>query len=70
MFAATNVSSAPKYVHLQCSGLSCSYDCWVKYKEKLPCVSDPNQNIDTICNSKRKFTLKRCIKTRQIKAQR
>ena len=35
--------------------LSGSYDGWVKYKEKVP-VSDPNQNVETTCNSKLKFT--------------
>ena len=35
---------------------SSSYDCWAKYKEKIPYVSDPNQNVDTTCNSKLKFT--------------
>ena len=24
------------------AGLSSSYDCWAKYKEKVPDVSDPN----------------------------
>ena len=38
------------------AGLSSSYDCWAKYKEKIPYVSDPNQNVDTTCNSKLKFT--------------
>ena len=37
-------------------GLSSSYDCWAKYKEKVPDVSDPNQNVETTCNSKLKFT--------------
>ena len=27
-----------------------------KFKEKLPDVSDPNQNVETTCNSKLKFT--------------
>ena len=54
-FAATNVSSTPKYVHLQALKSS-SYDCWVIYKEKIPDVSDPNQNIKTTCNSKLKLT--------------
>ena len=31
---------------------SSSYDCWVIYKEKVPGVSDPNQNVKTTCNSK------------------
>ena len=35
---------------------SSSYDCWAKYKEKIPYVSDPNQNVDKTCNSKLKFT--------------
>ena len=35
---------------------SSSYDCWVIYKEKIPDVSDPNQNIKTTCNSKLKLT--------------
>ena len=26
-----------------------------KYKEKVPDVSDPNQNVETTCNSKVKF---------------
>ena len=38
------------------ASLSCSYDCWAKYKEKVPDVSDPNQNVETTCNSKLKLT--------------
>ena len=38
------------------AGLSSSYDDWEKYNEKVPDVSDPNQNIETTCNSKLKFT--------------
>ena len=38
------------------AGLSSSYDGWVKCKEKVPDVSDPNQNVETTCNSKLKFT--------------
>ena len=38
------------------AGLSSSYDCWAKYKEKVPDVSDPNQNVETTYNSKLKFT--------------
>ena len=34
------------------AGLSSSYDCWVKYNEKVPDVSDLNQNVETTCNSK------------------
>ena len=37
------------------AGLSSSYDDWAKYKEKVPDVSDPNQNVKTTCNSKLKF---------------
>ena len=38
------------------AGLSSSYDGWTKCKEKVPHVSDPNQNVETTCNSKLKFT--------------
>ena len=38
------------------AGLSSSYDDWEKYNEKVPDVSDPNQNIETTCNYKLKFT--------------
>ena len=31
-------------------------DRWTKCKEKVPDVSDPNQNAETTCNSKLKFT--------------
>ena len=31
-------------------------DGLAKYKEKVPDVSDPNQNVETTCNSKLKFT--------------
>ena len=34
------------------AGLSSSYDCCAKYKEKVPDVSDPNQNVEATCNSK------------------
>ena len=37
------------------AGLSSSYDGWAKCKEKVPDVSDPNQNVETTCNSKLKF---------------
>ena len=36
--------------------LSSSCDGWAKYKEKVPAASDPNQNVETTCNSKLKFT--------------
>ena len=36
-------------------GLSSSFDGWAKYKEKVPDVSDLNQNVETTCNSKLKI---------------
>ena len=30
------------------TGLPSSYDGWAKYKEKVPDVSDPNQNVETM----------------------
>ena len=38
------------------SSLSSSYDGWAKCKEKVPDMSDPNQNVEATCNSKLKFT--------------
>ena len=38
------------------AGLSSSYDDCAKYKEKVPDVSDPNQNVETKCNSKLRLT--------------
>ena len=38
------------------AGLSNLNDGWEKYKEKVSDVSDPNQNVETTCNSKLKFT--------------
>ena len=38
------------------AGLSSLYDDWAKCKEKISDVSDPNQNVETTCNSKLKFT--------------
>ena len=57
-FAAANVSSAPTYEHFPVfnAGLSSSYDGWAKCKEKVLDVSDPNQNVETACNFKLKFT--------------
>ena len=55
--AATNVSSAPKYVHLQ-GWLSWSLklsDGWEKYKEKVPDLWYSNRNIENKCNSKLKI---------------
>ena len=53
-----NVSSAPTYEHFPVfnTGLSSSYDGWAKCKEKVPDVSDPNQNVETRSHSKLKFT--------------
>ena len=53
-----NVSFASTYEHLPFfkAGVSSSYDGWEKCKEKVPFVSDPNQNIETTWNSKLKFT--------------
>ena len=36
--------------------LSSSYDGWAKFKEKVSDVSDPNQHVETTCNSKLTFT--------------
>ena len=36
-------------------GLSGLSDGWAKYKEEVSDVSDPNQNVETACNSKLKF---------------
>ena len=38
------------------AGLRGSYDAWAEYKEKVPDVSDLNQNVETKCNSKLKLT--------------
>ena len=47
------------------AGLSSLSDGWTKCKEKVPDVSDSNQNIEAICNSKLKITeLKRFIHQR------
>ena len=48
-------------------GLSSSYDDQAKYKEKVPDVSDPNQNDETTCNSKLKFTFIKRVQTNQSK---
>ena len=44
-----------KYVTFK-AGLSGSYDGLEKYKEEVADVSNPNQNVETPCNSKLKFT--------------
>ena len=38
------------------AGVSSSYDGWAKCEEKVPDVSDPNQNLKTRSHSKLKFT--------------
>ena len=38
------------------AGLSSLNDGWAKYKQKAPDISDSNQNLETICDSKLKFT--------------
>ena len=38
------------------AGISILSDDWSKYKEKVPDMSGLNQNIETTCNSKFKFT--------------
>ena len=56
-FAATNVSSVPTYEHFPVMLVSqVHYDSWEKRKEKVPDVSDPNQNIETRSHSKLTFT--------------
>ena len=51
------------------AGLSSSCDCWAKYKEKVPDVSDPNQNAETISNSSlynlKIYSSNKCRKTSQ-----
>ena len=45
---AENVSSAPTHEHFPVfnAGLSSSNDGWTKFKEKVPDLSDPNQNVE------------------------
>ena len=38
------------------AGLSILIDNWAKYKQKVPDMSDSNQNVETTCNSKFRFT--------------
>ena len=53
------------------AGLSCLMDEWGKYKEKVPDVSNINQNVEIACHSKTKFieledySSKVCRKTNQ-----
>ena len=52
------MSVLPQSICIFKAGLSSLSDSWAKYKEKVPDVSNPNQNVKTTCNSKFKFTLK------------
>ena len=57
MDCLTSICTKPKYAHLQGWSLKFIWcDDWAKYKEKVPNVSDLNQNIETSYNSKLKFT--------------
>ena len=49
----TNVRA---FSSLQCWSLTSSHDGWAKCKEKVPDVSDPNQNVETRSHPKLKFT--------------
>ena len=44
------------FSRLQCWSLTSAHDGWAKCKEKVPDVSDPNQNVETRSHSKLKFT--------------
>ena len=37
------------------AGLSILIDSWAKYKQKVPDMSDSNQNVERTCNSKFRF---------------
>ena len=56
MDCLTSVCTKLKYVYLQGWSLKFICDDWAKYKEKVPDVSDLNQNVETSYNSKLKFT--------------
>ena len=56
MDCLTSICTKPKYVHLQGWSLEFICDGWAKYKEKVPNVSDPNQNVETTYDCKLKFT--------------
>ena len=55
------------------TGLPSLSDGWAKYKEKVPDVSDPNQNVERTCNSKLKlqnlkvYSSKECRKTGHLR---
>ena len=51
----TTISFAPKYVCIFKAGLSSLSDGWAKCKEKVPSVSDSNQNVEITCNYKLRF---------------
>ena len=52
------------------TSLSSLSDGWAKHKEKVPDVSDSNENVKTTCNSKLKFTeLKDLFNKRVQKSQ-
>ena len=46
------MSVLPQSICIFKAGLSSLSDSWAKYKEKVPDVSNPNQNVKTTCNSK------------------
>ena len=50
------VSPTSEHLPFLKAGLSSSSDGWGNCKEKVPDVSGPNQNVETTCNSKLKFT--------------
>ena len=53
---ATNASFAPKYVYPSRACLSSLRHVLAKYEDEVPDVSGSNQNIETSCKSKLKFT--------------
>ena len=61
----TNVRA---FSSLQCWSLTSSHDGWAKCKEKVPDVSDPNQNVETKNSSLHNLKIylsKGCKKTSQ-----
>ena len=55
MDCLTSICTKPKYAHLQGWSLKFICDGWAN-KEKVPNVSDLNQNVETSYNFKLKFT--------------
>ena len=49
------------------AGLSSSSDGLARYKEKAPDVLDSNQNVETTCNSKLKFTERKDLFIKRVK---